>query len=381
MMFFEDTIRQALKAGQSTCGDYCMCERNIESTVLVVCDGIGSGIYANIAAISCANRLMELFRTGISFAAACEMVADSMHRARTEDIPFSAFTAVKMLYDGNFTIYTYEAPEAVLIRNGTAAPVKPRFYTVGYEAIGEAFGSLGLGDSLMVFSDGITQAGLGNGYNMGVGADGIAAYLNRKLSENDKIDADTLEDLLKYTSRLSGGFHADDATAAMLRCREANQINIMTGPPSQRGMDGALVQRFLSEEGLKLVCGSTTADIVSRELHKDVELVGSSRGFGAPPEYVIGGIDLVTEGAIVLNQVNNILGEDPEHFVENTVVERICRIMQDADIVRFLVGSAINDAHSMLLFKQMGVRPRMATVELIAEQLKKMGKLVTIEHF
>ncbi|MDD4583763.1 MAG: hypothetical protein PHR60_06185, partial [Eubacteriales bacterium] len=131
----------------------------------------------------------------------------------------------------------------------------------------------------------------------------------------------------------------------------------------------------------RVVCGSTTADIVSRELDREVKLVRPGTSFDSPPEYGIEGIDMVTEGAVMLNQVYNILEETSDQFIENTVVERLCSLMQNVDVITFLIGNAINDAHTSLVFKQMGVRLRHTTVKLIAECLRKMGKLVIEEYW
>ena len=89
MKFFDDFRCQKNKHNHAVCGDYTLCERTETGTIYIVCDGIGSGIYANISAINCASRILELFRSGITIRVISEMVAASMHRARKEDIPFS----------------------------------------------------------------------------------------------------------------------------------------------------------------------------------------------------------------------------------------------------------------------------------------------------
>ena len=124
MKFFEDTVSQRNKYNQSVCGDAVLCDRTVESTVFVLCDGIGSGVYANIAAITCANRLMELARSGISMRSVCELVAESMHRAREEQIPFAAFTAVKVLKDGQFTVRQMAVEGEGLFYVEDGAPVR-----------------------------------------------------------------------------------------------------------------------------------------------------------------------------------------------------------------------------------------------------------------
>ncbi|MDX9872213.1 MAG: SpoIIE family protein phosphatase [Clostridia bacterium] len=380
MKFIEDLVKHASKRNQMVCGDTFLCERTLESTEFVICDGIGSGVYANVAAVSCANRLIELFRRGVSLKYACEKVADSMHRARKEDAPFAAFSVAKILKDGQFTVYSYESPAPILIKDGTAQPLKPYFYTASYEIIGESSGTLGIGDSLVLCSDGATQAGLGNGYFFGIGAEGVADYINAKLSLGRSIRS-LPKDIIEMCARVSGGYHADDTTVGILRCREATQLTIISGPPSAKAKDKDFAERLLAADGKRVVCGSTTADIISRELKKEAKLVKTDISFGSPPEYTMEGVDMVTEGAAMLNQVYNILDENPERFIEESAAERLCSLLQDADVVTFVVGNAVNDAHKALLFKQMGIRPRAATIKLLARQLRKMGKLVIQEEY
>ena len=129
------------------------------------------------------------------------------------------------------------------------------------------------------------------------------------------------------------------------------------------------------------VCGSTTAEVLARELGREIRLKSAGTSFGNPPEYTMAGIDMITEGAVVLNQINNILDENPELFVHNTPAERLCSMLMEADVVTFIIGRSINDAHNELVFKQLGILPRDTTIRLISEKLKGKGKLVVTEYF
>ncbi|SHI09991.1 Stage II sporulation protein E (SpoIIE) [Sporobacter termitidis DSM 10068] len=380
MKFFEDFTGQAVKNGKLVCGDSYLCDRTLDRTEFVLCDGIGSGVYANVAAISCASRLLELFRTGVSQELACEMVADSMHRARKEAMPFSAFSAARILPNGQFTVYSYEAPAPIYIKDGTAAVLKPHFHSAGSEVIGESSGTLDIGDCLVLCSDGVTQAGLGKGYTFGIGAEGIADYINLCLQKGVGVNA-LPGKIIGVAELLSGRRHEDDATVAVLSCREAQEVLMLTGPPSQKSKDRAFVERFISRPCTHVVCGSTTAEILGRELKREVLLKSPGNSFGSPPEYMMDGIDVITEGAVILNQIYNILGENPERFVSDSPVERLCALLVKADAVTFMVGRAVNTAHTELLFKQLGIRPREATIRLIAGQLRAMGKLVVEEYY
>ncbi len=380
MKFFEDNVRQSIKTGKIVCGDSFLSDRTFDYTEFILCDGIGSGVYANIAAISCASRLSELIKSGLSQGHACEMVADSMHRARQEDIPFSAFSAARILHDGQFAVYSYEAPEPILIRDGVATVLKPRFYTAGYEVIGEASGTLNVGDSLILCSDGVTQAGLGHGYTFGIGSEGIAEYLNYCFSQGIPL-SDIPDKILEMTERISGGRHEDDTTVAVLNCRTAREITILSGPPAIKSKDRAFVERFMASSGKHAVCGSTTSEVLARELGREIRLKSPGTSFGSPPEYQMDGMDMITEGAVILNQINNILDENPEHFVHKSPAERLCAMLMETDVVTFIIGRSVNDAHNELVFKQLGILPRETTIRLIIGKLKDMGKLVVTEYF
>ena len=373
-------VSQQLKHDQIVCGDHYVCEKKIESTEFFLCDGIGSGIYANIAAITCASRLAEFFRKGVSLRSASEMIANSMHRARKEDIPFSAFSAAKVLNNGQFTVYTYEAVNPILIKDGTAIALKEHFYSAGYEAVGESFGTLEVGDSLILCSDGVSQAGMGHGYTFGIEVKGIVDFINRKLAQGVEVK-DLPQKITQMAAEVSQGRYEDDTTIAVLHCREAEQLTVISGPPSIKAKDHLYVERFLSTPGKHVICGSTTADIISRIANKKVYLVSGGTSFGSPPEYAMEGVDMVTEGAVLLNQAYNILDENPDTFSGESAVERFSALLQKADIITFMIGRAVNDAHSALVFKQMGIHPRSATIKLIAEQLREMGKLVIEEYY
>ncbi len=283
MKFFDDLLCQKNKKHHDVCGDYCLYERTSAGMIYVLCDGVGSGIYANISAITCANRILELIKGGMSIRMTCEMVAASMHRARKEDIPFAAFSAALISYDGKYTIYSYESPNPILMKNNHATVLNPRFYTTGFEVIGESTGVLNLGDSLIMFSDGVSQAGLGHGHGMGIGSDGVCSYINLNFKPNDII-SNLPYRIVEMCKKVSGGHCEDDTTLAMLNCREAKELTLLTGPPSKRTMNHDYALNFKNMPGKKIICGSTTTDIIAEELGFKGETISMGKSFGQLPD-------------------------------------------------------------------------------------------------
>ena len=378
MKFFTDFLSQNIKNGHVVCGDYCLCERTPLGTLYVLCDGVGSGIYANIAAIACAERIKELWLSGFSLRAAAETVASSMHRARTEEVPFSAFSTAHILPDGHFAVYSYEVSKPILVQAGEASIISPRFYTVSYEVMGESLGRLDYGDALLLTSDGVTQAGMGHGYGFGIGEETVCKVINRSgIPPSDKL----AESIAAHCKQVSGKKFEDDTTIAFLYCHEAAEVNLFTGPPSKPALDKDYAAVLQNISGKKIICGSTTMDIISRELDLPVETIMPRSGMGSLPEYFIEGVDLAAEGAITLSQVCNVLDEPVDKLGDNTVVKQICIMFKEADVISLHIGKAVNDAHENFMFKQIGVRVRRNVVQMIAQKLRTMGKLVTERYY
>ncbi|MBF7096814.1 SpoIIE family protein phosphatase [Alkalibacter mobilis] len=380
MNYIQSTIRQQIKDNKNVCGDVVLMERTAEYTTAILCDGIGSGIYANIAAIACGNRLLTHVKNGMSAQSASCMVASSMHKARTEAFPFAAFTLVKILKDGHYTIHTYESPVPIVIKDSLAYLPAMIALKADQEFVMETSGALENGDGILIFSDGASQAGMGRGYIMGIGEKRICESVNHMLDHNKGHD-DICDGILKLVKEKSGGYWEDDTTLALLNSRPKNSMVVMTGPPSSMSKDREFVIKGTQLAGWKVVCGSSTADLVARELGRSVEKKERRHFYGSVPEYNIEGIDVVSEGALVLNRVYNILDEKFDEKNEFSVVERISSLLRKADDITFLVGNAYNNAHVALSFKEIGVMPRHMIVKKLETKLKELGKIVTVYYY
>lgn len=99
----------------------------------------------------------------------------------------------------------------------------------------------------------------------------------------------------------------------------------------------------------------------------------------APPRYAIKGINLVTEGAVTLNQVYNILDEDAGKLNEDSGVTELRLLLGVADKLNIIVGKADNSANEDISFRQRGVLSRKVLIPLLAEKLRQEGKLVNVE--
>ncbi|MGO9112416.1 MAG: SpoIIE family protein phosphatase [Thermoguttaceae bacterium] len=382
MVMVADYVHIELETAQSSkrpaapCGDVCACNRTAAATSVICADGIGTGIRASIAARMCASRVLELLKLGFSLRKAFAAVVHTMQQNRDPSRPFAAFSLARILNDGTTSILTYEAPPPILVGPHHAAPLPLRSVEVESAIVAEADCWLEPGDGLLLMSDGITQAGLGCGLRDGWKTDGVARYVSHCLTSGNH-PREIPEMVHKEARRLSprGG---DDCTVLLALCRRGQVVNLLTGPPQDPSRDRQVVRRFMEAKGLKIVCGGKTAEIVANVLGRPLGVEQDPQSLTVPPRYEIEGVDLVTEGAITLNQVYNVLDEPLELLTEDSGVTELCTFLQLADRVNLFLGGAQNRAHGDITFRQQGILARDRIVPLIVDKLRAAGKLVVM---
>lgn len=370
---------QRSKKPDTPCGDVVVFDRTAAFTTVVISDGLGSGIKANIAATMCVSRVLELYRNGFSLREGFAAMVKTMNEARGTDLPYAVFTVVRILNDGTATILSYEMPPPILVGPRHAAALTPRTFTLENAVIGEAHGHVEPGEGILVTSDGITQAGMGGSTRLGWETDGVCRFINAALADGLHV-REIPDHALRRAVELWGVRQGDDCTVNLAFCRWGKTVNVLTGPPNDRAQDRSVVGRFLLAEGTKIVCGGTTAGLVAGFRGTKVSVHDEYQSLVAPPAYRIDGIDLVTEGAVTLNQVYNVLDEDPAAFEEENAVTELCRFLQSADRVNFFLGVAANPASENIAFRQRGILTRMQIVPLLADKLRRAGKLVVVEY-
>lgn len=368
------------KKHAAACGDVWTIERTPEATTILLSDGLGSGVKAAVAARMAVSRMTELLRRGFSIRQAFSRVVHTMHEARGTDLPYAVLSAVRLLNTGEATIFSYEMPTPLYLTRNAAVPLQMRTIALETELVGEAGLFLEPGEGIMLMSDGITQAGMGKTIKLGWDTEGVRRFLDKCRSGGHPMNE--MARLVHDQARIywEGPF-GDDCTALLARVRTGIVINILTGPPSDQRLDGAIAGRFLQMPGMHIVCGATTAQIVARRLGKPVGMEPSPQSLIAPPAYRLEGVDLVTEGAVTLNQVFNILEADPVEYEPDTGVTQLCQALRSADRINILIGRTANVGHADIAFRQRGILPRTAIIPLLIERLRATGKLVVPEWF
>jgi hypothetical protein len=354
-------------------------ERDNNSIIHILCDGAGSGIKANITATMYVAQMKALIKCGFTVRQAFSNIVESMEETRKKDMPCAFFTVTRVLNDGVASILTYEMPDALFVAQRYATPLKSRTQTYCDGLVGEADCSLNLGEGILVVSDGITQAGIGKGVTNGWGIEGLNKFVNDSLRNGVKIK-DLPKLIISEAKRIWQYKCEDDCSVSLIYCRKGRVINIFTGPPVDSENDTLIVNKFLASDGLKIVCGATTAKITARVMGKQLEIDPNYTSMIAPPNYEIEGIDLVTEGAVTLNQLYNIWGEGLEKLEKGSPVTALSAWLNVADRINLFVGNSENPAGDDISFKQSGILARRKIVNLLIEKMRNDGKFVFVEE-
>jgi hypothetical protein len=398
---------QSSKHPGTPCGDLVSVERSPAGATFLLVDGLGHGIRANISATFHSALLLERIRGGASVRQAFSDVVTILDHARGTDLPWAALSLAHFLPNGDATILSYEMPAPILIHGRHAQVLPLRAIKTASGILGEIHCVCRPGDSLLLVSDGITQAGLGqkmgspaprplsspnhrfNGsvppslaFSMspeGWTVDGVLREINLKLAEGMPIT--DIPEYIHGKARQHWGAQAgDDCTTLLARCREGITSNLFTGPPSTPKKDAQTVRDFVQSEGFHIICGASTAQIAARELRRPLDVDQDAASLISPPAYRIAGMDLVTEGAVSLNQLYNIIDAPPEKFEQKSPVTELHTLLSVSDRVRFWIGAAVNPAGESIVFQQQGILHRRQIIPLLADKLREKGKMVEIHY-
>lgn len=361
------------------CGDVMGGFRDHAGSTFLLADGLGHGIRAHVSATLCVARLETLLRAGCSLRQAACRVAATMEEARGTGNPYAAFGIIRILATGEASIIGYDFPGALLVGTRHAAIMPTHPVAEGRVTLLESHGHVAPGEGVMLLSDGIVQAGMGQGLVQGWGLEGVVRAVDCALGEG--LPARQLPShLLAQAERLCAGEPGDDATVLLALCRWGRSLSLLSGPPADARLDRPIVERFLRQDGRKVVCGGSTAQLVARCLGVPLEpFEEACSSLVAPPRQRIEGIDLVTEGAVTLNQVAHLLEVDPARFEEESAVTELVRELRAADRIQITLGRARNADTAHLAFRQQGILPREEIITRLVAQLEAMGKRVLLE--
>ncbi len=375
-------------AGEELCGDHVdVVERDENSSVIVLADGLGSGVKASILSTLTSKIISTMMAEGLPIEECVETIAATLPVCSVRGVAYSTFTILHLMDNETMEIIQYDNPQVIVIRDEKKFDYPRMEMNIGGKKIYKTVLRLQENDIFIAMSDGCPHAGIGMAYNFGWQREDIADFME-SLSPCG-YTAKTLSTILvDECFKLYGGQPGDDATACVVRIRRREPMNLLFGPPANRDDCNRMLSLFFSKAGKHIVCGGTTSSIVAKYLDKPLKATLSFEQSDVPPIAEIEGVDLVTEGVIT---VNKVVEYAKDYLKDNLAYEHwgfakdgaslICRLLfEEATDINFYVGQAVNPAHQNPDLP-INFNIKMNLVSELSKSLKKMGKRVKVSYF
>ena len=376
------------KKGEQLCGDHVdIVPQGENSTVVVLADGMGSGVKANILSTLTAKIISTMMAEGLTLEDCVETIAATLPVCSVRGVAYSTFTILHLVNNTEAEIIQFDNPLVILLRDGKNYDYTKTEMNIGGKKIYKSVIKLCEDDIFVAMSDGCPHAGIGLAYNFGWKREDIIDFMETVCIAG--YTAKTLSTILiDEVNKLYARRPGDDATACVVKVRKREPMNLLFGPPSNRDDCNRMMSLFFSKEGKHIVCGGTTSSIAAKYLGKPLKASLNFERSDVPPIAEIEGVDLVTEGVITINKV---LEYAKDYLKDNASYEQwsfkhdgaslISRLLfEEATDINFYVGRAVNPAHQNPDLP-INFNIKMNLVAELSECLKKMGKRIKVSYF
>ena len=388
----EMASRSLNHVGEILCGDQVQMVHRPDSDILILADGMGSGVRANMLSTLTSQIFGKMLLEGATLEECVETIIDTLPADPRTGASYSTFTVLQIFHDGRGILFEYENPGCIFIRGQELIRIPKNEQLISGKWINTFRFNAQVGDTFFIMSDGTVHAGLGSLMSFGWPWEDIADFALR----GHKAGQSPLREALRICETCNDLYYGepgDDTTVACVHVTDRKQLHLMTGPARDKADDYRMVQAFMSGDRSvrRVISGGTSASIVSRILNRPMRISMDYDDSGLPPEGFIEGIDLVTEGVLTLARVIQILKEyaqpecvDEDFFKrldESNPASKLARmIIEDSTEVHLYVGTAVNAAYQNPdLPLELGLRLNLT--KQLTEALEAVGKEVQYDYY
>lgn len=387
------TARNLKKKAEYLCGDTTEMLKTDQSDVIILADGMGSGVRASILSTLTAKLLGTMFAGGSALEDCVEAMVQTLPLEKTRGVAYSTFSILQIFQDGSVYLIEYDNPGCIWIHNGRKREIPVQRRVVRDRKIKESRFQVEKGDILFLISDGVTHAGAGQSgdFAFGWSWERVSDYAET-LAGTGGSSVRMADEFLGRCRDIWKSAPRDDTTVVVARMIGSETVNLLTGPPADEEMDAAMVADFMADgKAVKIISGGTSATIVSRETGKPLQVSLEYADPDIPPVAKMDGVDLVTEGILTLRRAVELLEifadrqVPPETFFQEldrkNGASALARILiEHCTDLHLFVGTAVNHAYQNPdLPVDLGIRQ--ALVKRLTEAVRRMDKRVTVQYY
>ena len=381
IQFLESGWASLNKHDEKLCGDFFRSFENNGKKVFVLSDGLGSGVEANILSTLTATILGTMLSRGIPLDECISTVATTLPVCRQRKLAYSTFTVLQIEHRMAYLVQ-YCNPPVILLRQGRNVNYPHDIHFIGEKEILESHIPIATGDILILTSDGVANAGVGKLAPNGWQREELIAFLERL--DTAKMSASHIAaQIVDCCRTLSEESLDDDASVLVVKLRERSVVNILAGPPENREDDNRVLKLFFAKAGLRVICGGTTAQAVSKFQGKPLTVIEESDTPEIPAMYRMENVDYVTEGVVTLKKVLELCRRhqtDPLGLLDLRRKKDAASVLalvliETATDVNIYFGMAANEAHEGTEFD---FQVKLSLIRQLEECLRQMDKNVKI---
>ena len=154
--------------GEQLCGDHVeVVPQDDNSTVIVLADGLGSGVKACILSTLTSKILSTMLASGLKLEDAVATIVQTLPVCSVRHVAYSTFTVIRIVKNRKAEIIQYDSPNVVLFRDGKYCDLPSTATYIEGKKITRSELYIQENDTFIAFSDGVEHAGVGNIYNFG----------------------------------------------------------------------------------------------------------------------------------------------------------------------------------------------------------------------
>lgn len=382
--FFDIYYYSLNKHKEELCGDQVKFIKGEKKSTIVLSDGLGSGVKANILATLTTEMLITMLTADLPLKEVIETIVGTLPICQVRKIAYATFTIITINHQTNkFKVINFDNPPIFLFKKGVIVKLEQKTEEILSKKINSYQGVLERGDFLGAISDGVLYAGLGHTMNFGWGWENIAKFMETIFLTKASDSRDIIGQVIEETKRLYCNHIGDDATFVGVYVRKPKPLMIFTGPPLDPSKDEEYAEQLLSFPGRKIICGGTTGNIVANYMAETIEMVIETMSKELPPIGKLNEVDLVTEGILTISKAKELLKQCQFEITRLPSIRNgavlLAREILEADSLYFLVGQQINEFYqNPLLPKNISIRRSL--IEELIQLLRNNQKKVFVEY-
>ena len=152
--------------GEELCGDHVdVVEQDENSTVIVLADGLGSGVKASILSTLTSKIISTMLAEGLSLEECVETIAATLPVCSVRGVAYSTFTILHLIENETAEIIQYDNPQVILLRDNVNYDYPNKEMNISGKKIYKTTIRLQENDIFIAMSDGCPHAGIGTSFN------------------------------------------------------------------------------------------------------------------------------------------------------------------------------------------------------------------------